>query len=109
VNKIRKGDEALVLSGRDKGARGVVERVLPGPDGKPERVVLRGINMASHYQRPNPQKNEPGGIVKREASLHVSNVAATHPESKLPARVKIEVAADGKKTRRFYVSSRRQS
>ena len=108
MNKIRRNDEVFVLAGRDKGKTGTVERVIGGWDGKPERLVVRGINMATHYQRPNPQKNEPGGIVKREAFIHVSNVAVIDPESKQPARVKIKIGDGGKKVRVFHTGKKGQ-
>lgn len=109
MNKIRRGDEVMLLSGRDKGGRGEVLRVLRGKSGKVERVVVRGINLATNYVRPNPQQNEPGGIVKKEASVHVSNVAVVDPDSSLPARVKILQTDKGKKERRFHVSAKRRA
>lgn len=92
MNKIKKGDEVAVLCGRDKGGRGVVLRVYPDSRGKPEKVLVEGVNLATHYERPNPQKNQPGGIVKREAPIHASNVSPMDPKSGKPSRVKISAA-----------------
>ena len=89
MNKIKKGDEVAVLCGRGKGGRGVVLRVYPDARGKPEKVLVEGVNTVSHYERPDPQQNRPGGIVKREAPIHASNVSLIDPKSGKPARVKI--------------------
>lgn len=98
MNKIRRGDEVIVLSGRDKGRRGVIRRVFPDAFGKPERVIVEGVNLLTHFDRPNPQKNQPGGVVKREAPLHASNVAIIGADGK-PVRVKIRVDDKGKRAR----------
>lgn len=108
MNKIRKGDQVVVLAGRNKGAAGTVRKVLMGADGKPERVTVEGVNTVTHFTRPNPQKNEPGGMIKREAPLHVSNVAVAHPDSGGATRVKIIIGEKGRE-RSFHVGSRRQS
>lgn len=92
MNKIKKGDEVAVLCGRNKGGRGVVKQVYPDARGKPEKVLVEGVNMLSHYDRPNPQDNRPGGIIKREAPIHASNVSLIDPKSGKPARVKISAA-----------------
>lgn len=89
MNKIKKGDEVTVLCGRDRGRRGVVLRVHPDARGKPEKVLVEGVNMVTHYDRPNPQQNQPGGIVKREAPIHASNVSPIDPKSGRASRVKI--------------------
>lgn len=98
MNKIRRGDEVVVLCGRDKGRRGIVQKVLPDANGKPARVVVEGINLLTHFDRPNPQKNQPGGIVKKEAPLHASNVALVGADGK-PIRVKIRTDEKGKRAR----------
>ena len=95
MNKIKAGDEVAVLRGRNKGGRGIVKRVIPDFRGKPEKVVVEGVNMVSHYERPNPQQNQPGGIIRREAPIHASNVSLIDPKSGRPARVKI--SADKKR------------
>ncbi|MGI9298757.1 MAG: 50S ribosomal protein L24 [Gammaproteobacteria bacterium] len=89
MNKIKKGDEVAVLCGRDRGRRGVVLRVQPDSRGKPEKVLVEGVNMVSHYERPDPRQNRPGGIVKREAPIHASNVSPIDPKNGRPSRVKI--------------------
>ena len=108
MNKIRRGDQIAVLAGRDKGSRGTVQRVILDVFGKPEKVMVEGINTLTSFVRPNPQKNEPGGVVKREAPLHVSKVAVIDPDSDQPARVKITTDADGKRVRTYHVSSKRR-
>ena len=98
MNKIKKGDEVIVLCGRDKGRRGVVQRVIRDATGKPGRLIVEGIQMVTHFDRPDPRENKPGGMVKREASLHASNVALLDEEGR-PRRVKIQMNEEGKKTR----------
>ena len=107
MNKIKRDDQVEVIAGRDKGGRGRVTKIIRGWDGKPERVLVQGIGTVTHFDRPNPQKNQPGGLNKREASIHVSNVAPLDPESGLRARVKMVTGEKGKE-RRFYVSPRRR-
>lgn len=111
MNKIRKGDRVAVLSGRDRGRRGEVRRVILDHAGRPERVEVEGINMLTSFVRPNPQKNEAGGLIKREAPLHVSNVAVIDPETDLPARVKIaaDAGAPKSKKRAYHVSRPRRA
>lgn len=108
MNKIRRGDEVMVLAGANKGGRGEVKRVIIDDAGKVARVVVEGLNMATCFVRPNPQKNEPGGRILREASLHASNVAVIDKESGLPSRVKIERTEKGG-VRQFHVSARRRT
>ncbi|MGI9338810.1 MAG: 50S ribosomal protein L24 [Gammaproteobacteria bacterium] len=98
MNKIRRGDEVVILCGRDKGRRGIVQRVFPDAFGRPERVIVEGVNLLTHFDRPNPQKNQPGGIVKKEAPLHASNVALAGGDGK-PVRVKIRKDEKGKRVR----------
>ena len=117
MNKIKKGDNIAVLVGKDKGKSGVVRRVVLDVFGKPAKVEVEGINMATCYTRPNPQKNEPGGIVRREALIHASNVAVIEPESGKPSRVRFVRVPEGKKEgkkdnglqRELYVSKRRRA
>ena len=96
MNKIKRGDDVVVLCGQHKGKRGVVRRVINDEYGKPRRVLVEGVNMATHYERPNPQENQPGGLIKREASIHVSNVAIVDADSGKPVRVKIIQGENGK-------------
>ena len=101
MNKLRKGDEVVITAGREKGARGAVARVILNALGKPDRVVVEGLNLVSRHTRPNPQKNDPGGVVKREAPIHASNVALYNPETARPERVRIRRAENGKLIRVF--------
>ena len=95
MNKIRKGDEVVVTTGRDKGRRGTVTKVLEG------RLVVEGINVIKRHTKPNPQRNVQGGIVEKEASIDVSNVALWNPVTKKGDRVGIRTLADGRKVRFF--------
>jgi len=93
--KIRKGDNVEVKSGKDAGKRGRVLRV----DRDRDRVVVEGVNMIKRHTRPNPQKKIQGGIVEREAAIHVSNVMVVSPDSDRPTRVGYKVLDDGRKVR----------
>lgn len=95
MNKIRKGDEVVVLTGKDKGRRGVVLRVLG------DRVVVEGINRAKKHTKPNPIKGLVGGIVDKEMSIHASNVAIFNPTTQKADRVGFKTLEDKKKVRFF--------
>ena len=96
MDRIRKGDEVVVLTGRDKGKRGVVLRRIDEA-----RVVVEGVNRVKKNQRPNPMKGQTGGIVDKEMALHVSNVAIYNPATKKGDRVGIKVLDDGRRVRVF--------
>ncbi|HKF74250.1 MAG TPA: 50S ribosomal protein L24 [Stellaceae bacterium] len=96
MNKIRKGDQVVVLSGRDKGRKGAVLQVLA--DG---RVVVESINRVKKHQKPNPQANKQGGIIEKEMPLALSKVAIWNPSAKKGDRVGIKTLADGKRVRFF--------
>ena len=96
MNKIRKGDQVVVLSGRDKGRKGAVLQVLA--DG---RVVVESINRVKKHQKPNPQANKQGGIIDKEMPLAASKVAIWNPSAKKGDRVGIRTLADGKRVRFF--------
>lgn len=96
MNKIRKGDEVIVLAGKDKGRRGVV---LSRVDD--EHLVVEGVNRVKKHVRPNPVKGETGGIVERAMPIHISNVALFNPASQSADRVGIKVLEDGRKARFF--------
>ncbi len=96
MNKIRKGDNVVVLSGRDKGRKGAVIQVLA--DG---RVVVESINMVKKHTRANPQAGKPGGIVDKEMPLPASKVAVWNPAAQKADRVGFKLLADGKKVRYF--------
>ena len=91
--KIRKGDTVVVLSGKDKGKTGEVTKVIPRED----RVVVSGVNVHVRHRKPS-QINPQGGLERKEAPLHISNVAVTDPKSGAPTRVRFEIR-DGKKVR----------
>jgi large subunit ribosomal protein L24 len=93
--KVRKGDQVIVMAGRDKGKRGRVLDVKPS-EGK---VKVEGVAVAKRHQRPNPGANRPGGIIEREAFVDISNVQLIDPASGKPTRVRYETAADGTKSR----------
>lgn len=96
MNKIRKGDEVIVRTGKDKGRRGTVLQVFS--DG---RVLVEGINLAKKHTKPNPQLGQEGGIVDKAMPLDVSNVMVFNPKSKKGERVGIRVEEDGSKVRVF--------
>jgi len=96
MNKIRKGDEVVVITGRDKGRRGTVIKVLAN-----ERLLVENVNMVKRHTRPNPQRGIQGGIVEKEASLHLSNVMLWNPVAKKGDRVGIRALADGRQVRYF--------
>ena len=99
MSKIKKGDEVLVIAGRDKGRRGTVVKVLD--DG---HVIVEGVNMVKRHTKPNPQANKPGGIIEREASIHASNVMLFNPASGKGERVGYKTLDDGRKVRVFRSS-----
>ena len=95
MNKIRKGDEVVVIAGRDKGRRGNVLEVLPG------KVLVEGINVAKKHVKPNPQKNEQGGIQDRALPIQISNVMLWNAAAKKGDRVGIRTLGDGRRVRFF--------
>ena len=94
--RIKKGDEVVVISGRDKGKRGTVLRLLPY-----ERAVVENVNIVKRHTKPNPAHGVGGGIVEKEASIHVSNIMLYNPQTKHGDRVGVRVLGDGKKVRYF--------
>jgi large subunit ribosomal protein L24 len=96
MEKIRKGDQVVVLSGRDKGRRGAVLRVLGSSS-----VLVESINRVKRHTKPNPQANQPGGIIEKEVPLSLAKVAIWNPAAKKGDRVGIRKLADGKKVRFF--------
>ena len=91
--KIKKGDNVVVISGRDKGKRGQVLRVFPDEN----RLIVQNVHMARRHTR--PRFGEPGGIVDKELTIHVSNVAHIDPQSSKPTRVGYRMLDDGRKVR----------
>jgi large subunit ribosomal protein L24 len=96
MRKIKKGDNVVVIAGRDKGKRGEVARVVDA-----QHLVVNGINAVKRHTRPNPMKNQPGGIVSKEMPIHVSNVAIWNPVTQKADRVGFRVLEDGRKVRFF--------
>ena len=96
MRKIKKGDNVVVIAGRDKGKRGDVTRVVDA-----EHVLVSGINQVKKHQRPNPMKGEQGGIVTKEMPIHVSNVAIWNPVTKKADRIGLRSLEDGRKVRFF--------
>ena len=99
MNKIRKGDQVIVIAGRDKGKRGVVS--LRKDD---SHIVVDGINLVKKHTKPNPMKGEAGGIVEKTMPIHQSNVAIFNAVSGKADRVGIKLSADGKRVRVFKSS-----
>jgi len=102
MRKIKKGDNVVVIAGRDKGKRGDVSRVIDDM-----HVVVNGVNQVRKHTKPNPMKNQPGGIVTVELPIHVSNVAIWNPVSRKADRIGFRVLDDGRKVR-FYKSNGEQ-
>jgi len=92
---VRKNDNVLVITGRDRGKRGRVLRVIPAKT----RVIVEGVNFIKKHTKANPQKNIKGGIVEREASLHASNVQIVCPECGAPTRIGSRRLDDGRRVR----------
>jgi len=96
MNKLRKGDEVVVITGRDKGRRGTIIRVVDA-----SHVLVENVNMVKRHTKPNPARNTQGGIVEKEAALHISNVALWNPVAKKGDRVGVRTLADGRRVRFF--------
>jgi len=94
MRKIKREDDVIVLTGKDKGKRGKVARVLDE-----NRLLITGINIIKKHQKPNPQRNEAGGIVEREAPIQVSNVAIFNAATSKADRVGFKILEDGRKVR----------
>ena len=99
MKKIRKGDDVMVLAGKDKGKRGTVQRIING-----ERVLVDGINVVRRHVKPNPMRGTQGGMVDQERPIHISNVALFNPHTTKPDRVGVRSLEDGTKVR-FYKSN----
>jgi len=100
MRRIRKGDEVVVIAGKDKGKRGNVMRVMP--DG---RVVVSDVNMVKRHTKPNPGRGVPGGIIEKEMSVDVSNVMLYNPQTSKGDRVGFRTLEDGRKVRYFKSTS----
>jgi large subunit ribosomal protein L24 len=96
MQRIRKGDEVIVLAGRDKGKRGTVTRRVDA-----QYLVVEGVNRVKKHQRPNPMKGVTGGIVDKDLPIHVSNVALFNPATQKGDRAGVKALDDGRKVRVF--------
>jgi large subunit ribosomal protein L24 len=100
--KIKRDDEVVIIAGRDKGKHGTVTRVLDN-----DRLLVGGVNMVKRHDKPNPMKGVPGGIVEKEAAIHVSNVAIFNSATSKADRVGFKTLEDGSKVR-IYKSNQEQ-
>ena len=96
MEKIRKGDDVIVTTGKDKGKRGTVLRIVDA-----RHLVVEGVNRVKKHQRPNPMKNQTGGIVDKDMPVDISNVALFNPQTKKADRVGFKLLQDGRKVRVF--------
>ncbi|HGG60204.1 MAG TPA: 50S ribosomal protein L24 [Gammaproteobacteria bacterium] len=96
MNRLRKGDEVIVIAGKDKGRRGTVEKVL-----RNGRVLVQNINMVKKHQKGNPNAGVPGGIIQKEMPLHASNVMLFNPATGKGDRIGYKTLEDGRKVRYF--------
>jgi large subunit ribosomal protein L24 len=96
MDKIRKGDQVIVLTGKDKGKRGAVLRRVDDT-----HVIVEGINRVKKHARPNPLKNQPGGIIEKEMPIDASNIALLNPQTQKADRVGFKLMGDGRKVRVF--------
>ena len=93
MNKIKKGDKVVVLAGKDKGRTGEVVRMMP----KDDKAVVRGVNQIRRHQKQS--QTQEGGIITKEAPIHLSNIALADPKDGKPTRVGFQIQKDGKKVR----------
>jgi len=96
MRKIKKGDSVVVIAGRDKGKRGDVAQIVDD-----RHVIVNGVNQVKKHAKPNPMKNQPGGIVTKEMPIDVSNVAIWNPVTQKPDRIGLRMLEDGRKVRFF--------
>ena len=94
MNKLKKGDSVIVISGKDKGKKGEIIKVI-----EPDKLLVTNINLAKKHVKPNPNKEETGGIIEREMPLHISNVMMLNPITKKRDKIGFKKLKDGKKVR----------
>ena len=94
MKKLKKGDSIIVVSGKDKGKKGEILKVI-----EPDKLIISNINLAKKHVKPNPNKNESGGIIEKEMPIHISNVMMFNPITKKGDRVGFKNLEDGKKVR----------
>ena len=96
MRKIKKGDNVVVIAGRDKGKRGDVATIVDDT-----HVIVNGVNQVKRHTKPNPMKSQPGGIITKEVPIHVSNIAIWNPVTQRPDRIGFKMMEDGRKLRFF--------
>jgi large subunit ribosomal protein L24 len=96
MEKIKKGDDVIVTTGKDKGKRGTVLRIVDA-----RHLIVEGVNRVKKHQRPNPMKNLTGGIVDKDMPIDISNVALFNPQTKKADRIGFKLMQDGRKVRVF--------
>lgn len=96
MQRIKKGDEVIVIAGKDKGKRGSVLRLLAS-----ERLIVENVNIVKRHTKPNPARGISGGILEKEASIHLSNVMLYNPQTKRGDRIGVRELEDGRKVRYF--------
>ena len=94
MNKLKKGDSVIIISGKDKGKKGEIIKVI-----EPDKLLVTNINLAKKHVKPNPNKEETGGIIEREMPLHISNVMMLNPITKKRDKIGFKKLEDGKKVR----------
>lgn len=101
MQKIKKGDEVVIIAGKDKGKRGKVAKIVVKRNGVSRKVVVENANLIKKHVRANPNKGVEGGVVEKEAAMDISNVAIWNPMTKKADRVGIKYLDDGRKVRYF--------
>jgi large subunit ribosomal protein L24 len=96
MNRIRKGDEVIVIAGKDKGKQGSVLNIMPNG-----RLIVSDVNMAKRHTKPNPNRGQPGGIIEKEMPIDPSNIMLFNPQTKKGDRIGFKVLEDGRKVRYF--------
>jgi len=97
MRKLKKGDEVVILTGKDKGKRGIILNVMF----KEERVIVENVGMVKRHTKGNPMQGTPGGIIEEEMPIHISNVAVWNPINEKPDRIGFRTLEDGQKVRYF--------
>lgn len=101
MNRIKKGDEVIVITGKSKKQRGKVLKVMMGKNRKPEFVLVEGAQLMKKHVKPDANRNTQGGIIEREAPIHISNVKLLNPQTGKGDRVYFKTLEDGRKVRVF--------
>ena len=96
MKRIRKGDEVIVIAGKDKGKQGSVLNIMPNG-----RLIVSDVNMAKRHTKPNPNRGQPGGIIEKEMPIDPSNIMLFNPQTKKGDRIGFRVLEDGRKVRYF--------